>query len=109
MDGLTDTEWTWRPSAADPEISIRWRLEHVAMMLSEPCNARWLGSESTFSIDLSSASSAVSAQEMLSSAYTWSCDVAGDRALDLDQEIGQIAGRFGVRNAARSCCMSPTS
>ncbi len=95
MDGLTDAEWSWRPSATDPEISIRWRLEHVATMLSEPRNARWLGSDSTFSIDVSTASSAVSAQEMLSNAYTWFRDVAGDRALDLDQEIGQIAGRLG--------------
>ncbi len=93
MAGLADVEWAWCPSESDPKVSIRWRLEHLATMLTEPHIATWLGSSSTFPADLPASASAKSARSVLSAAYASFRDMVG--VVDLDQEIGQAAGRYG--------------
>jgi DinB superfamily len=42
MGGLTDAELRWRPAPDDPDISLEWRLNHIATLLTEDRNARWL-------------------------------------------------------------------
>jgi hypothetical protein len=42
MEGLTEAELAWQP-LADPDLTLRWRLEHIASFLSEPRNGPWLG------------------------------------------------------------------
>jgi len=43
MAGLDDQEWAWTPVAGDDRVSIRWRLDHLADLLTEDRNASWLG------------------------------------------------------------------
>ncbi len=42
MAGLTDREWSWRPVDADDKITIRWRLFHIAEVLTQSRNWTWL-------------------------------------------------------------------
>ena len=46
LAGLTDAELRWLPVPADPDISLEWRLNHVAALLTEDRNARWLAQPS---------------------------------------------------------------
>jgi hypothetical protein len=43
MDGLGEDEWRWRPRPDDDRVTLRWRLAHIADLLSEERCARWLG------------------------------------------------------------------
>lgn len=42
LDGLDDAEWAWTPTA-DDRIGLRWRLQHIADVLSMERNWTWLG------------------------------------------------------------------
>jgi hypothetical protein len=41
MSGLTDDEWAWEP--VSDGRSLRWRLAHIAQLLTESRNTEWLG------------------------------------------------------------------
>jgi uncharacterized damage-inducible protein DinB len=42
MRGLSDAERQWEP-LADSRVTLRWRLSHIAEMLTEERNGQWLG------------------------------------------------------------------
>jgi len=42
MAGLGDEEWSWQPTA-DDQVTVRWRLGHIAATLLEERNDAWLG------------------------------------------------------------------
>lgn len=42
LAGLDDAEWAWTPTG-DDRIGIRWRLQHIADLLSMERNWTWLG------------------------------------------------------------------
>jgi hypothetical protein len=41
LEGLTDAELAWKPA---PDVTgLGWRLQHIAALLTDERNARWLG------------------------------------------------------------------
>jgi hypothetical protein len=43
MTGLTDDEWSGCSIDADNKVCIRWRLDHLTNMFTEPRSSAWLG------------------------------------------------------------------
>jgi len=96
MQGLTDAEWAWRPSALDPKISIRWRLDHLASCLSEPRNWSWLGLVPPAPGAASAAGSAAAALSALADSSAAFRSVVADPAVDLTVALGAAAGPYAA-------------
>jgi hypothetical protein len=92
MEGLTDEEWAWCPTA-DDRVSIRWRLAHIADMLAEDRNWRWLGA-SPPPRSTGPAESASGALAAVAEAFAAWRDLLA-AVPDLSAPIGPAAGRYG--------------
>lgn len=93
MAGLTDEEWRWQP-AADDRVTLRWRLDHIASLLSEERNGRWLGVPAT--AEVGPASSATEALTNVETAYQgWRAMLDATTDGSLSAAIGAPAGRYG--------------
>lgn len=95
MDGLSDAEWAWLPAPTEPEISIRWRLDHITDLLTAPRNWLWLGLAVPAADGPSTAAdSAESARRSISVAYQRFRAILTDGAVDFEAEMGAAAGSF---------------
>lgn len=97
MAGLTDDEWAWRPVAADPDVTIRWRLDHLVDTLTDDRNRVWLGLvPSPTDAVPPPPDSASAALEALSAAVSGFSDLV--RTLDdaAAEPIGAVAGEYGA-------------
>ena len=90
LTGMSDEEWAWTPSD-DPRVTIRWRLQHLTDLLTEPRNAEWLGVTRSHP-HLAPASTADEACAHLAEA-AGHCRVVIASA-DLGGPIGPPAGRY---------------
>ncbi|MCJ1714755.1 DinB family protein [Curtobacterium sp. VKM Ac-2922] len=96
MVGLTDDEWSWRPVPGDPDVSIRWRLDHVTATLTEERNRTWLGKPTRAEGDSARpVSSAAAARAALGDAIAAFTDLVRERAGTLGEPIGAVAGPYG--------------
>jgi hypothetical protein len=94
MSGLGDDEWSWCPSV-DDRISLRWRLEHVDHLLTEPRNWTWLGTTPPAAAGTGERSTSGEALAGLTEAfYAWRALLA-DSNVDLAAPIGAPAGIYG--------------
>lgn len=92
MAGLGDDEWRWQPTK-DDDLSLRWRLAHIANLLGEDRNGPWLGLPAQPTDD-TVADSAAAALAKADLAYArWRDQLAS--AGDLAQPIGAVAGPYG--------------
>ncbi len=88
IDGLSDAEWAWLPAPTEPEISIRWRLDHITDLLTAPRNWLWLGlAVPTGKGTATAAETAASARSSMSAAYEDFRAILTGGAVDLDAEI----------------------
>jgi hypothetical protein len=94
MTGLTDDEWSWCPIDADNKVSIRWRLDHLTNMFTEPRNWAWLGCTPSDRPSRAGAESASDATQLLSAAYADLRVLLGNDQ-DWGAQIGSAAGQFG--------------
>jgi hypothetical protein len=95
MRGLGDGEWAWHPVSADPRISIRWRVDHIAQTLSEDRNWLWLGvAPPAGAVPLGPAASAAQAITAASSAYARLRGVITSDEVDLAEAIGPVGGPY---------------
>jgi hypothetical protein len=103
MRGLTDDEWSWRPTP-DERIGLRWRLAHLADVLVEPRHRAWLGLPAGAAVtaaaaDPIAAPSAVEALARVERGYRHWRELLAHPDLDLSAAVGPAAGRF--RDASR--------
>ncbi len=102
MRGLTDDEWSWRPTP-DERIGLRWRLAHLADVLVEPRHRAWLGlsagAAATSAADPTGAASAAEALARVERGYRHWRKLLAHPALDLSVAVGPAAGPF--RDASR--------
>ncbi|HEX4723075.1 MAG TPA: DinB family protein [Pseudonocardiaceae bacterium] len=92
MAGLTDDEWRWQPTK-DDDLSLRWRLAHIAHFLAEDRNGPWLGLP-VAAADLPPATDAVTALANVDGAYAlWRAQLAD---AELAQPIGAVGGPYGA-------------
>jgi hypothetical protein len=94
MDGLTDAEWLWCPTA-DDRISLRWRLEHITAFLSEPRNWQWLGLEPPAVESGPAPSSAADALMAADRAFVAWQELLSKPDIELTAPIGAPAGPYG--------------
>lgn len=96
MEGLTDDEWAWCPSS-DDRVTIRWRLAHIAGMLSEERNWSWLGVEPSRRPAVARrAESAAGALAVTAEAFAaWRGVLAAVSDADLAMPIGVVGGHYG--------------
>ena len=91
MAGLDDVEWRWQPTK-DDDLSLRWRLAHIAYLLGEDRNGPWLGLPAQ-DPDPTEADSAAAALAKADGAYArWRSQLAD---AELAQPIGAVGGPFG--------------
>ena len=96
MAGLMDEELHWRPAPGDRDISLDWRLNHIASLLTEERNAVWLG-QKPLPVNGGPARTAVDALQLLDSAYdSWRKVLARTEIATLSEPIGSMAGRYGT-------------
>ncbi|WP_236788685.1 DinB family protein [Amycolatopsis sp. GM8] len=94
MAGLTDDEWRWQPTA-DDRLTLRWRLAHIAELLREERNARWLGLPPSL-VPVPEMSDAATALAAVESAFAvWRGYLASMTEEDFGAPIGRPAGRYG--------------
>jgi DinB superfamily len=108
MTGLTDDEGLWCPIGADNEVSIRWRLDHLTNMFTEPRDWAWLGCTPSDRPSRAGAESAADATQLLSAAYAdcgYCSATIKTAARRLDRPLASSAKQFAVP----SCSTSPTS
>jgi hypothetical protein len=93
MAGLTEVELAWQPTS-DPDLSLRWRLAHLADLLSEERNGPWLGLPSApTAFALAPPDPALNA---VRAAYEiWSGRLHACTDASLGEPIGEVAGRYG--------------
>lgn len=94
MTGLTDDEWRWQPTA-DDRVTLRWRLAHLAELLREERNHRWLGVPAAEepAAEVVDAATALAAVE---AAYAqWRGHLVSTTEESLSAPIGKTAGRYG--------------
>ena len=93
MSGLADDEWRWLPTT-DDDLGLRWRLDHIAQLLSEPRNAQWLGLPAD-SLDDEPAESAGAALERGERAFdSWRTTLSQLDSAALAADLGPLAGPF---------------
>lgn len=91
--GLTDDEWAWLPTA-DPDLGLRWRLDHIADTLREHRNAQWLG-RAPGTVEVKPATDAETAVAQLEAAYAeWRGHLSALTDAELRQAVGPIGGSF---------------
>jgi len=96
MAGLTDREWSWRPDDADDRITIRWRLFHIAEVLTQSRNWTWLAvTPPEAKIDRGGADSAQDALASMDLAYAAFRELVTSESVDLGTAIGPAAGPHG--------------
>ena len=101
LAGLMDAELRWRPAAGDPDISLEWRLKHIAGLLSEDRNAVWLD-QTPPTTQLPEARDAVQTLAQLDAAYAlWRKVLTACTEDSLNQPIGSRAG-FYANDTRRS-------
>jgi hypothetical protein len=101
MAGLMDAELRWRPAPGDQDISLEWRLKHIATLLAEDRNAVWLD-QTPPTTQLPEARDAVQTLELLDAAYAvWHKLLTSCTDELLDQPIGPRAG-FYANDTRRS-------
>lgn len=94
MDGLSEDEWRWLPTD-NPEIGIRWRLDHIVSTLTEDRNAEWLRLTPP-PLDppaVRDAASAVAATRLAIGWWRALLVLAGDT---LSGELGSVAGPYAT-------------
>ncbi|QDP97269.1 DinB family protein [Microlunatus elymi] len=92
MDGLTDDEWAWRPVPEDDELTIRWRLDHIADAVGGQRNWQWLGASDA--PELVPADSAAMAIATVRDVVDRFIALTNRPEIDLDQPIGPIGGFY---------------
>jgi len=103
MAGLTDREWSWRPDDADDRITIRWRLFHIAEVLTQSRNWTWLAvTPPEAKIDRGGADSAQDALASMDLAYAGFRELVTSESVDVGTAIGPAAGPHG--SATRRTC-----
>lgn len=96
MAGLTDREWSWRPVDADDKITIRWRLFHIAEVLTQSRNWTWLAvTPPEAKLDNGGADCAQDALASVDSAYAAFRELVTFESVDLTAAIGPAAGPYG--------------
>ena len=96
MAGLTDREWSWRPDDADDKITIRWRLFHIAEVLTQSRNWTWLAvTPPEAKIDRGGADCAQDALASMDLAYAAFRELVTFESVDLAAAIGPAAGPYG--------------
>jgi hypothetical protein len=102
MRGLTDDEWSWRPTP-DERIGLRWRLAHLADVLVEPRHRAWLGlpaeAAAPNAAETVGAASAAEALARVERGYRHWRELLAHPDFDLSAAVGPAAGRF--RDASR--------
>jgi hypothetical protein len=95
--GLTDEEWAWHPTS-DERVSIRWRLGHIAGLLSEERNWPWLGADAARRPAVAErAESAPAALAAVAEAFAaWRGLLSAISDADLAAPIGAVGGRYGT-------------
>jgi uncharacterized damage-inducible protein DinB len=95
MAGLMDAELRWRPAPGDQDISLEWRLNHIATLLAEDRNAVWLD-QTPASTQLPEAQDAVQTLELLDASYAlWRKVLTSLTDESLDKALGPRAGFYG--------------
>lgn len=113
MGGLDDEEWSWVPIPTDPDVTIRWRLDHILDTLVEERNWTWLGFDvpeqpaaapvpapapvtaagAGATASAATASAAVRAVHDAAAVFAGLVRALGD---DADRPIGPLAGPYGA-------------
>lgn len=94
MAGLMDAELRWRPAPGDQDISLEWRLKHIATLLAEDRNALWLD-QTPATTQLPEARDAVQTLELLDAAYAvWRKVLTSCGEESLGQPLGPRAGFY---------------
>jgi hypothetical protein len=95
MGGLIDAELRWRPAPAEADISLEWRLKHIATLLSEDRNALWLGQTPPSGQLPAGRGGAVPMLELLDAAYAvWRKVLTACTDESLGQPIGPHGGFY---------------
>jgi DinB superfamily len=93
MAGLTEAELVWAP-VADADVSLHWRLEHIALFLSEPRNGPWLGQpEPTASLTLGPPDPTLNSCR--AAYHLWRAHLHLVTEDELAEPIGEVAGPYG--------------
>lgn len=110
MAGLTDREWSWRPDDADDRITIRWRLFHIAEVLTQSRNWTWLAvTPPEAKIDRGGADSAQDALASMDLAYAGFRELVTSESVDLGTAIGRPPGHTARPPEGRMSCASRTN
>jgi hypothetical protein len=97
MEGLGDDEWRSQPTV-DEQLTLRWRLTHIAAFLREDRNGPWLGLPEAPGAQQSRpvADSASSALAEVDAAFArWRALLAATTDESLARPIGAAAGGYG--------------
>lgn len=95
LQGLTDDEWRWQPTA-DDRITLRWRLEHIASFLGEDRNPAWLGLDTAPWSGNPSGASAAEALTLVDDSFAHLRGlVAHTDVTSFEEPIGAVAGPYG--------------
>jgi hypothetical protein len=94
MDGLTDDEWRWRPTA-DDRITLRWRLDHITRTLSEERVGPWLGLPAATPVEPAAGSAAQALANVEAAYRVWRGKLGETTDASLGAAIGAAAGRYG--------------
>jgi hypothetical protein len=97
MAGLDDAEWAWAPVPDDPDVTIRWRLDHIVDTLVEERTWTWLGvsapDQPPSAPEPANASAAVRAVQDAARQFTGLLRALGDGD---GEPIGPLAGPYGA-------------
>jgi hypothetical protein len=95
MGGLMDAELRWRPAPADADISLEWRLKHIATLLSEDRNALWLDQTPSSGQLPEGRGGAVPMLDLLDASYAlWRKVLASCTDESLDRPVGPRGGFY---------------
>ncbi|ROP65301.1 DinB family protein [Curtobacterium sp. PhB115] len=95
MVGLDDDEWAWQPIPGDPDVTIRWRLDHIVETVADDRNREWLGLDPAPTGapgPAASSASALAALDDAIAAFLGAARALGDAAAD---PMGAVAGPYG--------------
>lgn len=95
MTTLDDDEWAWEPIPGNAEVTIRWRLDHIAHTLGEERNWAWLGADPVGAPALAPSTSAATALAAVELATERFLGLARGLGAAADEPIGAVAGPYG--------------